>query len=105
MSESVVIIGAGQAAAQTVASLRSEGFTGAISVIGDEPYLPYQRPPLSKAYLAGELAHERLYIRPAEFYAEAKAAMMLGVRATKVDRAAKIVETTKGPVPYGTLVF
>ena len=71
MSESVVIIGAGQGAAQTVTSLRQEGFAGAITVIGDEPYLPYQRPPLSKAYLAGELAAERLFIRPQEFYDEA----------------------------------
>lgn len=105
MSQSVVIVGAGQAAAQTVASLRSEGFEGPITVIGDEPYLPYQRPPLSKAYLAGELAYERLYIRPAEFYAEAKAALMLGVRATRIDRTAKVVHTTKGEVPYDTLVI
>ena len=105
MSQSVVIVGAGQAAAQMVASLRSEGFAGAITVIGDEPYLPYQRPPLSKAYLAGELAHERLYIRPAEFYDEAKCTLMLGTTATKVDRAAKTVETSKGQVAYDTLVF
>ena len=105
MSQSVVIAGAGQAAAQTVASLRSEGFEGPITVIGDEPYLPYQRPPLSKAYLAGELAYERLYIRPAEFYAEAKAALMLGVRVTRIDRTAKVVHTTKGEVPYDTLVI
>jgi 3-phenylpropionate/trans-cinnamate dioxygenase ferredoxin reductase subunit len=105
MSQSVVIVGAGQAAAQTVASLRSEGFGGPITVIGDEPYLPYQRPPLSKAYLAGELAYERLYIRPQEFYDESKAALMLGVRATRIDRAAKVVHTTKGDVPYDTLVI
>ena len=71
MSESVVIVGAGQAAAQTVASLRSEGFTGAITMMGDEPHLPYQRPPLSKAYLAGDLALDRLFIKPQEFYDEA----------------------------------
>jgi len=105
MSQSVVIVGAGQAAAQTVASLRSEGFAGPITVIGDEPYLPYQRPPLSKAYLAGELAYERLYIRPQEFYDETKAALMLGVRATRIDRGAKIVHTEKGEVPYDTLVI
>ena len=54
MSDSVVVVGAGQAAAQLVASLRSEGFEGPITLIGDEPYVPYQRPPLSKAFLAGE---------------------------------------------------
>ena len=105
MSQSVVIVGAGQAAAQMVQSLRGEGFAGTITVIGDEPYLPYQRPPLSKAYLAGELAYERLYIRPEEFYAEAKAALMLGVSATKIDRGPKVVHTTKGEVPYDTLVL
>src|SRR5450432_4260528 len=105
MSESVVIVGAGQAAAQMVASLRSEGFAGTITVIGDEPYLPYQRPPLSKAYLAGELAAERLFIRPREFYDEAKCALMLGVTATGIDREQRIVHTGKGDVPYDTLVF
>ena len=105
MSASVVIVGAGQAAAQTVASLHSEGFAGAITVIGDEPYLPYQRPPLSKAYLAGELAAERLFIRPREFYDDAKCTMMLGVSATAIDRAKKQVETSKGSVAYDTLVF
>ena len=58
MSDSVVVIGAGQAASQLVASLRTEGFTGAITLIGDEKHLPYQRPPLSKAYLKGELDRE-----------------------------------------------
>ena len=63
MDESVVVVGAGQAAAQLVASLRSEGFAGPITLIGEEAYIPYQRPPLSKAFLAGELAAERLIER------------------------------------------
>ena len=64
MSDSVVIVGAGQAASQLVASLRTEGYAGTITVVGDEPYIPYQRPPLSKAFLAGDLARERLFIKP-----------------------------------------
>ena len=58
MSETTVIIGGGQAGAQTVMSLRREGFEGKIVLIADEPELPYQRPPLSKAYLAGEMAKD-----------------------------------------------
>ena len=67
-NETVLIVGAGQAAAQTAASLRQGGFEGAITIVGDEPSLPYQRPPLSKAYLKGDLEHERLYFKNAEWY-------------------------------------
>jgi 3-phenylpropionate/trans-cinnamate dioxygenase ferredoxin reductase component len=106
MSDAVVIIGAGQAGAQAVQSLRAEGFTGAITMIGDEPYLPYQRPPLSKKFLAGELELERMFIRPAEFYAEAKVAVRLGVKATFIDRGAKRVRLSDGgELSYGQLVI
>ena len=64
MSERIVIIGAGQAGAQAVASLRADGFTGDLVMIGDEPYAPYQRPPLSKTYLMGTLDRERLFLKP-----------------------------------------
>ena len=64
----VLIIGAGQAGAQTAASLRQGGFEGAITIVGDESALPYQRPPLSKAYLKGEMEQERLYFKSAEWY-------------------------------------
>jgi 3-phenylpropionate/trans-cinnamate dioxygenase ferredoxin reductase component len=106
MSDSVVVVGAGQAAAQLVASLRSEGFAGPITLIGEEPYIPYQRPPLSKAFLAGELAAERLFIKPREFYAEAKCEVLLKARAVAVDRAAKKVKLEDGrEIPYGTLAL
>jgi 3-phenylpropionate/trans-cinnamate dioxygenase ferredoxin reductase component len=94
MSDSVVIVGAGQAASQLVASLRTEGYTGTITVVGDEPYIPYQRPPLSKAFLAGDLARERLFIKPEEFYAEARCHLMLNTRAVAIDRARKVVKLT-----------
>ena len=64
MSEQIVIIGAGQAAVQAVQSLRAEGFAGAITMVGDEAYPPYQRPPLSKAYLLGTFERERLFLKP-----------------------------------------
>lgn len=65
MSAPLVIIGAGQAAAQAVTSLKAEGYGKPIIVIGDEPYLPYQRPPLSKAYLGGEMTEDRLELKGA----------------------------------------
>jgi len=106
MSDSVVVVGAGQAASQLVASLRTEGFTGAITLIGDEKHLPYQRPPLSKAYLKGEIAADRLFIKPREFYGEANCTLHLGRSATAVDRKARQVLLDDGTrIPYTKLVF
>ena len=65
----IVVIGAGQAGASLVARLRNDGFDGTITLIGAEPHPPYQRPPLSKAYLLGEMEKERLFLRPESFYA------------------------------------
>jgi 3-phenylpropionate/trans-cinnamate dioxygenase ferredoxin reductase subunit len=96
MSERIVIIGAGQAGAQAVASLRAEGFQGALVMVGDEAYPPYQRPPLSKTYLAGTFERERLFLKPDAFYAEAKCEVILGVRATHIDRAARKVTLGDG---------
>ena len=98
MSERIVIIGAGQAGAQAVATLRAEGFTGTITMIGDEPFLPYQRPPLSKAYLQGKFERERLFLKPESFYAEAKVEMILGTAAASIDRTKKQVMLTDGRV-------
>jgi 3-phenylpropionate/trans-cinnamate dioxygenase ferredoxin reductase component len=66
--ERIVIVGAGQSGAQAVASLRAEGFAGMIQMVGDEAYAPYQRPPLSKAYLSGAMERERLFLKPESFY-------------------------------------
>src|ERR1700759_3176837 len=92
LSERIVIIGAGQAGAQAVASLRAEGFTGDLVMIGNEPYAPYQRPPLSKTYLMGTLDRERLFLKPDAFYAEAKCELMLNASAKTIDRGRKVVE-------------
>ena len=87
MADPLVIIGAGQAASQLVASLVQDGFAGEICLVGDEPHLPYQRPPLSKKFLAGELALDRLYVKPATFYEKAGCRLLLGRRAGRIDRA------------------
>jgi 3-phenylpropionate/trans-cinnamate dioxygenase ferredoxin reductase component len=102
----VVIVGAGQAAAQLVVSLRGGGFAGPITVIGDEPFLPYQRPPLSKKFLSERPAPESLYLRPAQFWSERDVEFMLGVAAAKADLRSCIVTLADGrEVPFHTLVF
>jgi 3-phenylpropionate/trans-cinnamate dioxygenase ferredoxin reductase subunit len=101
----IVIIGAGQAAAQAVATLRAEGYAGALTLIGDEPFAPYQRPPLSKAYLAGDFARERLFLRPESFYAESRCTLTLGKRAMKIDRVAKLVHIEGGKAAYDRLLL
>ncbi len=92
----VVVVGAGQAGASLVAKLRSTGFEGQITLIGAEKVPPYQRPPLSKAYLLGEMAEERLYLRPAEFYADHGITLRLDTRVTEIDRAAKTITLDDG---------
>src|SRR6202012_1881800 len=87
MSDSIVIVGAGQAAAQAVQSLRAEGFTGAITMIGDEAYAPYQRPPLSKAYLLGTFAREKLFLKSDDFYRASGCELILNTQVTAIHRA------------------
>ncbi|MGR3700301.1 MAG: NAD(P)/FAD-dependent oxidoreductase [Roseovarius sp.] len=101
----VVVIGAGQAGASLVAKLRSEGYEGPITLIGEEPVPPYQRPPLSKKYLLGEMALERLYLRPESYYAEAGIDLRLGVRVTAIDRAARSVVMGAERLGYEHLVL
>ena len=95
MAERIIIIGAGQAGAQAAASLRQEGFAGAVVMIGDEPVPPYQRPPLSKAFLQGELAEERLFLRPAAFYEKERIELKTAA-ASSIDRASRTVTLTTG---------
>lgn len=106
MTDNLVIVGAGHAAGQAVASLKQMNFSGNIALVGEEPWHPYQRPPLSKKFLAGELSAERLYVKPENFYADANVDMLLGTRAKTIDRDAKTVVTDTGKVlPYDTLVL
>lgn len=106
MNETAVIIGGGQAGAQAAISLRKEGFIGAITLICEEPELPYQRPPLSKTYLAGELAKERLLIKPAAFYDKAGIELLLGVRVDAIDTPQQVLQLdNQQSLPYTHLVF
>ncbi|MEO8063469.1 MAG: FAD-dependent oxidoreductase [Pseudomonadota bacterium] len=106
MNTRIAIVGAGQAAAQAVETLRKRGHTGAITLIGDEALLPYQRPPLSKKFLAGTLERDRLLIRHAAHYANHAVAMRLGFAAVRVDRERRRVEIADGSaVEYDRLLL
>ena len=102
----MVIIGAGHAAGQAAASLRQEKYEGAITIIGDENCPPYQRPPLSKAYLQGEQTLDRVLIRPQKFYDDKNITLKLGVRATAIDKDAKQVTLDNGEtIDYDNLII
>ncbi|MEY3308263.1 MAG: hypothetical protein RLZZ413_2301, partial [Pseudomonadota bacterium] len=101
----VVAIGAGQAGAALAARLRSGGHAGPITLIGAEPLLPYQRPPLSKGYLLGEMDADRLTLRSAEFYAEHDIALRLGTPVSAIDPAARTVTLGTETIRYDDLVL
>ena len=96
MISTILIVGGGQAGAQAIDTLRREGFSGRLVLVGDEPHLPYQRPPLSKKFLSGELAADRLPFRHQAFYDEHHVELKLGVRATRLDPAARRVDLSTG---------
>ncbi len=101
----VVVIGAGQAGASLVAKLRNGGFDGQVTLIGSEPVPPYQRPPLSKAYLLGDMALERLFLRPGSFYEENGIDLRLGETVTGIDRATQEVVLGDARLSYDHLVL
>ena len=101
----IVILGAGQAAASLAARLRALGHGGPITVIGDEAAPPYQRPPLSKAYLLGQMDLDRLTLRAPDWWADQNIALRLGETATAIDRDARVVRTDQGEYPYDRLAL
>ncbi len=102
----VVIVGAGHAGVQAAASLREDGFDGEIVLLSDEKELPYQRPPLSKAFLKGEMDVNGLPLRAEAYFRDHRIALKRGVRATRIDRATKMVETNHGErIPYDHLIL
>ena len=101
----IVVVGAGQAGSSLVVKLRNLGFGGGITLIGEEPAPPYQRPPLSKAYLLGEMTPERLYLRPGTFYGEQNINLWLGRRVDAVDPVARTVATGDETLAYDQLAL
>ena len=104
--EDIVIVGAGQSAGQCVVSLRSGGFKGSITIIGEESHPPYQRPPLSKGYLSDKVGIDRVYTKPENFYQEKEVTLLLSKRVETIDREENIVLLSNGDsVKYKKLVL
>lgn len=106
MQDSIVIVGAGQAGAQAVQSLRTGGFGGRIALVGEEPHPPYQRPPLSKKHLAGEIDDEALHLRPPSFYEQNAIDCHFGKAVEAIDRDMRAVLLAGGEqLPYERLII
>ena len=101
----IIVIGAGQAGSSLTAKLRKLGFDGQVTLIGEESAPPYQRPPLSKAYLLGDMERERLFLRPESFYADQKIDLHLGARVDAIDAAAKTVTVGGEVLKYDQLAL
>lgn len=102
----IVILGAGQAAGEVASELRKLGYAGRVTMIGEEPHVPYRRPPLSKAYFAGTVSAEELYVVPAASLEKASIEFVGGVRATHIDRELKKVQLDNGSqIDYHKLVI
>jgi 3-phenylpropionate/trans-cinnamate dioxygenase ferredoxin reductase subunit len=102
----VLIVGAGHGGAQAAIALRQGKFAGSIAVLGDEPELPYERPPLSKEYLAGDKSFDRILIRQPAFWEERQVTMLPGHRVVAVDPVAHRVTTADGAeIGYGKLIW
>lgn len=95
-NETVVIVGAGHSAGELATSLRENGWAGRIVLVGEEPYLPYQRPPLSKGYLSGEVPLESLYLKPQATYDKAGVEIICGTRVESIDRKKKSLTLSDG---------
>ena len=105
-SDGVVIVGAGQAGFQVAASLRAEGYEGPITLIGDEPNLPYQRPPLSKGFMSGKQNIESTALRPLAFYQSHRIELVTAGKVIEIDPLGRSVRLASGrQIPYGTLVL
>lgn len=106
MKFEVVIVGGGHGGAQAAAMLRQQKFAGSIAIVGDEPEIPYERPPLSKEYFSGERHFDRMLIRPAKFYDDRNITLLLNQRVIRVDATARTVATAAGDrIGYDRLIW
>ncbi len=102
----VLIVGAGHAGAQAAIALKQRKFVGSIAIVGEEPEIPYERPPLSKDYLSGEKDFERILIRPPAFWVEREVAMLTGQRVDAIDPERHTVELSDGEtIGYGAMIW
>ncbi|SFI19606.1 NAD(P)/FAD-dependent oxidoreductase [Albimonas pacifica] len=102
----IIVVGAGQAGASLVETLRAEGYDGPVTLLGDEGAAPYQRPPLSKKYLLGEMTRDRLLLRPEAFFAERGIEVRAQARVASVDPSAKVATLADGEtLPFDKLAF
>ena len=101
----IVVVGAGQAGSSLVSKLRNSGFEGKVTLIGAEPHPPYQRPPLSKKYLLGDMPLDRLYLRPETFYREQNITLRLGLPITKIDPSRRSILLDNKAVSYDHLAL
>ena len=106
MDAGVVIVGGGQGGYQAAASLRTEGYQGPVTLVSEEPHLPYQRPPLSKAFVQGKLDQDRLFLRPKAYYDDHQIDLRRGRRATSIQRDSLSLELDSGiRIPYRWLIL
>ena len=104
--EKLLIIGAGQSAIQCISTLKKEGYSGSITLVGEEEHLPYQRPPLSKGFLEDSLNKERLYFKKLEFFTENKVQLYLGLSAEKLEiDNQKVYLSDNSELEFDKLVF
>ena len=101
----IVVVGAGQAGSSLVSKLRNSGFEGKVTLIGAEPHPPYQRPPLSKKYLLGDMPLDRLYLRPETFYREQNITLRLGLPITKIDPNGRSILLDNEVISYDHLAL
>ena len=101
----IIVVGGGQAGSALVSKLRTDGYAGPLTLIGAEPVPPYQRPPLSKKYLMGEMEAERLYLRPHHWYGDQDIALHMGMAVTAIDAAARTVTLGGKTLPYTDLAL
>ena len=101
----VVVVGAGQAGSSCVAKLRNSGFEGQITLIGEEPVPPYQRPPLSKAYLLGDMALERMFLRPETFYSENNIELRMSTRVDAINASEQTILIGDETLHYDDVVL
>jgi 3-phenylpropionate/trans-cinnamate dioxygenase ferredoxin reductase component len=105
MTEPIVVVGGGLAAGTAVTELRDLGYDGDVVLLAGEPHVPYERPPLSKAFLVGDTSAESTYVHPAEWYAEHGIDLRTGVNVTRIDTETHTVTTTEGTVAWSRLLL